>query len=657
MKKLSYHHCLLVLAACAIPCLLQAQPARRALLIAVGNYPSASGWSNLASGRDADLLRGVLIQQGFPEKNIHILRDTSATLAGIEKSLQKISAQSQPGDAVLIHFSGHGQQVADNNCDEADGYDEALVPYDSPMRFQAGQYEGERLLRDDELGQHIKILRQRLGPSGSVLVLLDACHSGTGLRGDAGAAVRGTDQLMADKKYQDAHRKMPTDLNALMEGDEPEKTAKGAPVVAFFAASAHEANYESRDEQGKRIGSLTHAFCKAFAKAKPSTTYRVLFDQIKTEINSHATLQNPQAEGALDRRVLDGQIAGCPAHFEVKMVADSRTVLISAGQLSGLTESSELAFYPIGTHDTAQVRPLAMGTIESAHPLESVVVMKQPVDPKALNGAWVFLRSQAWQAGALRVRVELPDGVRSDSVLAALKRWRRVMLVEKEGDFFVNNCANKPNTVCLNARGQTAERVLSGTDSQPNQVGAAVVQALSDLAMANFLRGLSLEDEALRARLGVIPQRRPADTVSATLRFRAYKDTVALCVTNIGQSGCYYTLIDIQPDGQINVALPEPGHTVADYYLKPGAMRQFDFSWFAPPTGTEVFKLIASREPLDLRPVVQSRGATVRGLAQPNILESLLAQRYDTSNSLLSRGAVQLAPGGVTVTTLVVRVE
>jgi len=38
-------------------------------------------------------------------------------------------------------------------------------------------------------------------------------------------------------------------------------------------------------------------------------------------------------------------------------------------------------------------------------------------------------------------------------------------------------------------------------------------------------------------------------------------------------------------------------------------------------------------------------------------LESLLAQRYDTSNSLLSRGAVQLAPGGVTVTTLVVRVE
>lgn len=650
-------HTIFLLLIWGFPSLLQAQPTRRALLIAVGNYAPNSGWSNLASGRDADLLHNTLILQGFTDKNIKILRDSAATLAGIEQALQILSAESQSGDALLIHFSGHGQQVADNNRDEADGYDEALTPYDSPMRFQAGKYEGERLLRDDKLGQYIKTLRQKLGPSGSVLVLLDACHSGTGLRGDAGAAVRGTDQPMADQKYQDAHRKMPTDPNALVEGDEPEKAAKGAPVVSFFAASAHEANYESRDEQGQRIGSLTHAFCKAFAKAKPTTTYRVLFDQIKTEIYSHATLQNPQAEGALDRRVLDGQIAGYPAHFEVKSVADARTVLVSAGQLSGLAESSELAFYPIGTSDTARVRPLAQGLVESADPLESVVVLRQPVEPKSLNGAWVFLRSQAWQAGALRVRVDLPDGSRADSVLAALKRWRRVVLVEKEGDFFVNNCANKPNTVCLNARGQSAERVLSGSASQPNQVGAAVVQALSDLAMANFLRGLSLEDEALQARLGVIPQGMASETTSATLSFRANKDTVALLVTNTGRTGCYFTLIDIQPNGQINVALPEPGRTIADYFLKPGAMRQFDFSWFEPPTGAEVFKLIASREPLNLRPVVQSRGATVRGLAQSNILESLLAQRYDTTNALLSRGAVQLAPGGVSVTTLVVRIE
>ncbi len=626
MKK----HLLLFLAICIFPNLLQAQSTRRALLIAVGNYAPGSGWSNLASGRDADLLRNTLLVQGFSEKNIQILRDSAATYSGIELALKTLIAQAQPGDAVFIHFSGHGQQVTDDNRDEIDGYDEALVPYDSPMGFQAGKYEGERLVRDDAIGRHIKTLRQRLGPSGSVLVLLDACHSGTGLRGDAGAAVRGTDQPMASKKYQDAHTEMPAEQNVLAEGEEPEKTTKGAPVVAFFAASAHEANYESRDEKGQRIGSLSYAFCQAFAKAKPSTTYRVLFDQIKTEIYSHATLQNPQAEGALDRRVLDGQIAGCPAHFEVKTVADARTVLLSAGQLSGLSEGAELALFPIATYDTSRVRPLAVGIVESADPLECVVVLKQPVEPKTLSGAWVFLRSHAWKVGALRVRVELPDDTRADSVLAALHRWKRVLLVEKEADFTVSNCANKPNTICLNARGQAAERVLSGAASQPNQVGAAVVQALSDLAMANFLRGLSVEDEALRARLNMIPQKAPARPISATLSFRAFKDTVAVQVTNTGRTGCYYTLIDIQPDGLVNVVLPQQGYTAADYFLQPDSMKVIDFTTFAPPTGTEVFKLIASREPLNLRPVVQTRGASVRGLSQPNVLETLLAQRYDT---------------------------
>ena len=642
---------------CAFSSLLQAQSTRRALLIAVAEYAPGSSWPALASARDADLLRGVLLRQGFAEKDIHTLRDSAATLAGIEQALKMLVEQTQPGDALLIHFSGHGQQVADDNGDEADGYDEALVPYDSPMRFQAGVYEGERLLRDDALGKHIRSLRQRLGPSGSVLVLLDACHSGTGLRGDAGAAVRGTDQPMADANYQSAHRSLITDRNTVAEGAEPEKAIRGASVVAFFAASAHEANYETRDETGQRIGSLTYAFCKAFAAAQPNSTYRGLFDQIKMMISSRATLQNPQAEGSLDRRVLDGKISGCPSHFEVKAVADPRTVLLSAGLLSGLTEGAELAFYPIDTRDTAGIRPTALGIVQSVDPLECVVALQQPVVPNTFNGAWAFLRSQAWRAGGLRVRVELPEGACADSVLAALTRWHRVTLVEKEGDFQVTSCAGKPGSICLNARGQSAERVIAGAASQPNRVGAAVVKALSDLAMANFLRALSLDDEALRARLSIIPQRGTADSLSATLIFRANKDTVLLRVVNSGRTGCYYTLMDIQSDGQIVVALPEQGRTAADYYLKPGAARQFDFITFAPPTGTEVFKLIASREPLNLNPVLQTRGGSVRGLAQPNILETLLAQRYDTANTPLSRGVVHLAPGGVTVTTLVVRVE
>lgn len=644
----------LLLAVCTLPCLLSAQPARRALLIAVGEYAPATRWPSLASGRDAGLLRDVLVRQGFPEANIRVLRDSAATRAGIDEALRAFTAQVQPGDAVLIHFSGHGQQVADDNRDEADGYDEALVPYDSPFDFQKGKYEGERLLRDDALGQHVRALRARLGPDGSVLVLLDACHSGTGLRGEARAGLRGTDQPMADAKYRKAHRGLADERNTLFGVEDPEKTPAGAPVTAFFAASAHEDNYEIRDESGQKVGSLTYAFCKAFAAAQPSTTYRGLFDRIKTTINSRITLQNPQAEGALDRQVFGGRIAGRPPHFEVKSVADPRTVLLAAGLLSGLSEGAELAFYPIDTRDTIRVNPLAFGTVQSVGALECVVALKQAVVPRTFNGSWAFLRTRPWKAEPLRVQVDLPEGVLADSVRAALRRWPRVELVEKEGGFLVTVCAGGLKNLCLNARGQSAERIIP---SQPGQAGAAVMEVLSDMAMAGFLRGLALEDDALRARLDLIPRGAPTDTVSATLQFRVYRDTVALQVTNTGSAGCYYTLVDIQPDGRINVALPEPGRTAADYFLQPGTTHRFDFSWFAPPAGTEVFKLIASRQPLDLRPLVETRGARARGLPQPNLMEFLIAQGYDTSGRDALRSAAYPGQGGFSVTTLTVQIR
>ena len=35
------------------------------------------------------------------------------------------------GDSLVFHFSGLGAQVADEDCDELDAYDEAICPLDS----------------------------------------------------------------------------------------------------------------------------------------------------------------------------------------------------------------------------------------------------------------------------------------------------------------------------------------------------------------------------------------------------------------------------------------------------------------------------------------------------------------------------------------------
>lgn len=73
------------------------------------------------------------------------------------------------GDALFFHYSGHGGQAKATQGDEADGYNETVLPLDFE---RAGQME------DDEL--HAIMVRPL--PIGCRLTaLFDSCHSGTAL--------------------------------------------------------------------------------------------------------------------------------------------------------------------------------------------------------------------------------------------------------------------------------------------------------------------------------------------------------------------------------------------------------------------------------------------------------------------------------------------
>jgi hypothetical protein len=57
----------------------------------------------------------------------------------------RLSRDAQPGDALFVHYSGHGGNVRDTNGDEADGYDETLVPLDYE---RAGQIIDDLILAE-----------------------------------------------------------------------------------------------------------------------------------------------------------------------------------------------------------------------------------------------------------------------------------------------------------------------------------------------------------------------------------------------------------------------------------------------------------------------------------------------------------------------------
>lgn len=170
---------------------------KRALLIGISHYPQTTRtnpctWTNIHGSNDVRLLQGTLQKQGF---RITTLTNAQATASHIRRALKRLCQQAAKGDMVVIHFSGHGQPFEDLSGDEADGWDEAIVPYDAKKCYSR-TYTGRCHIIDDELERYINNLRTTVGPRGFVYVVLDACHMGGASRGesetDSAACARGT---------------------------------------------------------------------------------------------------------------------------------------------------------------------------------------------------------------------------------------------------------------------------------------------------------------------------------------------------------------------------------------------------------------------------------------------------------------------------------
>ena len=217
---------------------------RHALLIGIGDYPEGSGWNKIHGSNDVSIIKSTLIRQGFSEESIIQLLDSAATKNNILKAFDDLAARLRYEDVAYIHFSGHGQQVSDLNGDEEDGFDEAWIPYDAKKTYEAGVYEGNNHLTDDELNEIFTRLRVRVGARGKIIVIADACHSGSGSRGqpDDEVFVRGT----GDKFI------IPRQTSNIIKKPEPTEW------LFVAACKPYQSNYEYRTPDGNYYGVLSY---------------------------------------------------------------------------------------------------------------------------------------------------------------------------------------------------------------------------------------------------------------------------------------------------------------------------------------------------------------------------------------------------------------
>ena len=156
---------------------------KKALLVGISIYPSEGdkSWDTINGINDIQLIAKTLKSGGY---SITELSNDKATFEAIQKALSSLASNCSKGDTVYIHFSCHGQPYEDYDGDEDDGWDESVVPYNAPMAYEKGVYEGEYHLTDDILSTYFTSIRRAVGPSGFVCVVIDACHAGGSSRGD-----------------------------------------------------------------------------------------------------------------------------------------------------------------------------------------------------------------------------------------------------------------------------------------------------------------------------------------------------------------------------------------------------------------------------------------------------------------------------------------
>ncbi|MCP9956828.1 MULTISPECIES: caspase family protein [Streptomyces] len=123
------------------------------------------GWDGrlVACENDARDMAALARDAGYADT---VLLTGEATVEGVTAALREAAGRLREGDAFLLTYSGHGGQVPDETAgdDEPDALDETLVLYD-------------RQYLDDELNRELA----RFADGVRTLVLLDCCHSGSGI--------------------------------------------------------------------------------------------------------------------------------------------------------------------------------------------------------------------------------------------------------------------------------------------------------------------------------------------------------------------------------------------------------------------------------------------------------------------------------------------
>ena len=273
---------------------------KRALVIGLGEQQDKA-WNKINGDKDVTLVQGMLKSAGF--RSVTTLVNRQATKNGIVGAFKRMAASCKQGDVVYIHYSGHGQQMTDVHNDEKDGLDECWIPYDA-FRKVSKTYHGEKHLTDDELNVYLNAIRTKIGARGKLLVVIDACHSGDGTRGDdEEEVVRGVgDTLVVDSQNVRGLYETFEMIKSFFVGDNGKEKCinnKAKPLAErWITISACKSDQVNIEMKKPTVGKLTYALWTELKNGKKMNNEEFM-KRIRKFVNrnTYSRPQQPEMTG------------------------------------------------------------------------------------------------------------------------------------------------------------------------------------------------------------------------------------------------------------------------------------------------------------------------------------------------------------------------
>ncbi len=637
--------------------------AKHALLIGIGDYGETAFASLDGSQNDVALMHDVLTSRfEFPSSNVQILQDAQATHSGIRQAFAALAVRIETGDIVYIHYSGHGSFTRDQNGDERSGYDQTWVSYGARRNSDSTKIDNYDVL-DDEIDEWLQDI---LAKTEHVIFVSDSCHSASITRGEAPKV-----------------RAVPADERPHPLGGRRQSSSDATGSVRVGAAGDKQSAAEFQFEEGSYYGLFTWHWAQALARSSPGTTWDEVFQSVTAKVRlSRGDSQQPQMEGNRRQIVFAAEFAAVPITVPVIDVrGEGSRVWIRGGMLSGMTVGSTFRLNGTLNQDDG---------VDRSSTLQIVRVLATEAEAEVLEGsfqvgdlveeqqhAYPFEPTPIFVSGDFTL--DLDRTIKSELVrsIEALDAYS-VVDTQKSSELVLYITRAKRDESGKLVYANTGD-TLPETDRERDPevwVLTPVEQLLHEnlrFSLAKLDLGLQRLGNDLRklARirevkaLGTGGTGKPAITVTAMLldptdkcplnarchdlpglglfrmdgwfpveelntRELVQEQIVTFSIGNDASSDYYVYLLDIGPDGAIEVIFPEAGLSDDEALISPGEnldLFERGHALLLDKGGEETVKIIASHEAINVTLLEQS-GFTARGDTRGkdmNPLERLLS--------------------------------